>query len=88
MASGAEVVARTLKAYGTEFFFCVTGGDHALWIALHEEGIRIVNCRSEKGAAYMADGYARISGRPGFVYGQAGPEQPTRRPDWPIRTGP
>ena len=30
-------------------------------------------CRSEHAAVYAADGYARASGRPGFVYGQYGP---------------
>lgn len=73
MPTTADVIAKTLRAYETEVFFCVTGGDHALWIALHDAGIRVVNCRSEAGATYMADGYARLSGRPGFVYGQAGP---------------
>jgi methionine synthase II (cobalamin-independent) len=33
----------------------------------------MISCRSEKGAVYMADGYARITGKPGFVYGQYGP---------------
>src|SRR5918911_1309308 len=69
----AQTIAQTLKAYGTEYFFFVTGGDQDLWIALDDAGIRLINCRSEKAATYMADGYARISGKPGFVYGQYGP---------------
>src|ERR687884_1819360 len=69
----AHAIAQTLKAYGTEYFFFVTGGDQDLWIALDDAGIRLINCRSEKAATYMADGYARISGKPGFVYGQYGP---------------
>src|SRR5918912_758591 len=69
----AQTIAHTLKAYGTEYFFFVTGGDQDLWIALDDAGIRLINCRSEKAATYMADGYARISGKPGFVYGQYGP---------------
>src|SRR5260221_13387475 len=73
MASVAATIAQTLKAYDTKYFFQVTGGDQALWIALEEVGIQMIPCRSEKGAAYMADGYARISGNPGFVYGQYGP---------------
>lgn len=73
MPTVAEVLAQTLVAYGTQNYFCLTGGDHDLWIALHDAGIRIINCRSESAAVYMADGYARISGRPGFVYGQRGP---------------
>ncbi len=73
MPSVADAIARTLRAYGTEYFFCLTGGDHALWIALDAAGIEVVLCRSEHAAAYAADGYARASGRPGFVYGQYGP---------------
>src|SRR5207244_12158482 len=73
MTSVAETIAQTLKAYDTQYFFQVTGGDQALWIALEEAGIQMIPCRSEKGAAYMADGYARISGKPGFVYGQYWP---------------
>lgn len=73
MPQVAEIVARTLKAYDTEYFFQVTGGDQALWLALERAGIRMIPCRSEQAAAYMADGYARVSGKPGFVYGQHGP---------------
>src|SRR5260370_22475329 len=73
MASVAATIAQTLKAYDTKYFFQVTGGDQPLWIAMEEAGIQMIPCRSEKGATYMADGYARISGKPGFVYGQYGP---------------
>jgi acetolactate synthase I/II/III large subunit len=44
-----------------------------LWVALQHEGIRMILARSEGGATYMADGYARLSGQPGFAYGQYGP---------------
>ncbi|MDH3242460.1 MAG: thiamine pyrophosphate-binding protein [Alphaproteobacteria bacterium] len=73
MTTVGEAVGQTLKAYGTEYFFCFCGGDHELWYGLEQVGIRIINCRSEAGAVYMADGYARVSGKPGFVYGQRGP---------------
>lgn len=73
MSRVAEAIAQTLKAYETEYFFLVTGGDQDLWIALQAAGIKLINCRSEHAAVYMADGYARVSGKPGFVYGQYGP---------------
>jgi acetolactate synthase-1/2/3 large subunit len=73
MPTVAEVVAQTLKEYETEKFFCFMGGDHELWYALEDVGIEIINGRSEGGAVYMADGYGRVSGKPGFVYGQRGP---------------
>ncbi len=73
MPTVAQAIARTLAAYGTEKFFCMCGGDHDLWYALEDEKIEIVNCRTENAAVYMADGYARVTGKPGFVYGQRGP---------------
>lgn len=66
-------VAATLKACGIEHFFMLTGGDQALWIALRDAGIRMLVARSEASAVYMADGFARASGRPAIAYGQAGP---------------
>lgn len=44
-----------------------------MWIALQSVGIRHVLARSEAAAVYMADGYARLRGRPAFVYGAYGP---------------
>lgn len=73
MPRTADAIARTLSEFGTRHFFQLTGGDPSLWTALQREGIRMIPCRTEMGATYMADGYARISGRPGFVYGQHGP---------------
>ncbi len=73
MPTVAQAIARTLAAYGTEKFFCLCGGDHDLWYALEDEKIEIINCRTENAAVYMADGYARMTGKPGFVYGQRGP---------------
>lgn len=69
----AESVAKTLRAYGTDYFFLLTGGDQPLWYAIRDAGIKLVLARSEQAAVYMADGYARISYKPGFVYGQFGP---------------
>lgn len=69
----AEAIARFIKTTGTDSFFQLTGGDQGLWIGLKSEGIRMYLARSEQGATYMADGYARMSGKPGLVYGQQGP---------------
>ena len=69
----AVAVAEQLAESGTEYFFLLTGGDQPLWIALRQAGVRMVLTRSEFSAVYMADGYARASGKPGITYGQAGP---------------
>lgn len=69
----SDSIADVLKKLGTEYFFLLTGGDQPLWISLHRAGIRMVLARSEFSGVYMADGYARASGKPGIAYGQAGP---------------
>ncbi len=69
----ATDIASTLKACGIKQFFMLTGGDQPLWIALRDAGIKMIVARSEAGAVYMADGYARASGTPAVTYGQAGP---------------
>ncbi|MCL2001744.1 MAG: thiamine pyrophosphate-binding protein [Planctomycetes bacterium] len=66
-------IAETLKKSGLDKFFMLTGGDQALWIALRDQGVKMIVARSEASAVYMADGYARASGGPAVVYGQAGP---------------
>lgn len=69
----AREIARTLKSSGVNDFFMLTGGDQPLWLALRDEGIRMLVARSEPSAVYMADGYARARNAPSVVYGQAGP---------------
>lgn len=69
----AGEIASTLKDAGVERLFLLTGGDQPLWIALRDAGIKMVVGRSEPSAVYMADGYARASGKVGVTYGQAGP---------------
>jgi acetolactate synthase-1/2/3 large subunit len=69
----ATAVALELQALGVEHFFLMTGRDNQLWIALEAVGIRQVLTRTESAAVYMADAYARLRGRPTFVYGAYGP---------------
>ncbi len=66
-------MALELQALGVEQFFLMTGRDNKLWIALESIGIRQILTRSEATAVYMADAYARLRGRPAFVYGAYGP---------------
>ncbi len=70
---GATAIAKTMAAHGVEHFFHVSGGMISLFVELEDAGIDLVLARSEKAAAYMADGYSRISYKPGVCYGQAGP---------------
>lgn len=71
---GADVIASALKAEGVEFVAGVTGGSTmAIYDAIHSAGIRILVCRHERGAADIADGYARVTGKPGVVLVEMGP---------------
>src|SRR5690242_934329 len=70
--SGAEYLARALDAYGvTAAFFVPTILSRTLYEMEARTGIRRILTHGEKASAYMADGYARASGRPGVCGAQA-----------------
>ena len=73
--AAAEAVVRMLDAYGVRHVFGLCG-DTSLpfYDALYrlDHGITHVLTRDERSAAYMADGYARVSGRPGVCEGPSG----------------
>ena len=74
--NAGEAVLRVLQNAGVRHVFGLLGGSMMeLYDALYQqEGVRYVGARDERAAALMADGYARISGRPSVVLGaQAGP---------------
>ncbi len=73
--NGAEATVRMLQKHGVEYLFGLCG-DTSLpfYDALYrlDHGIKHVLCRDERSAAYMADAYARISGRVGVCEGPSG----------------
>ena len=71
MMSGARFLAETLHAYGvTHYFFMPVSVPEAM-PELERLGLRPVMAHTEKGAAYMADGFARISGGAGVCGAQS-----------------
>ncbi|MFZ5641990.1 MAG: thiamine pyrophosphate-binding protein [Bacillota bacterium] len=72
-ANGGGLFAKSLKKEGVEQIFTLCGG-HIMPIlyGCREEGIEVVDCRHEAAAAYAADAYARVSGKPGIVVTTAG----------------
>ncbi|MFQ5935396.1 MAG: thiamine pyrophosphate-binding protein [Acidiferrobacterales bacterium] len=72
--SGGHLVARALKNEGIEVIFTLCGG-HIIDIydGCLDEGIKIIDVRHEQVAAHAADGYARMTGRPGCAVVTAGP---------------
>ena len=73
--TGAEAVVRMLQHYGVEIVFGLCGDTSLpLYDALArlDHGITHVLTRDERSAAYMADAYARLSGRVGVCEGPSG----------------
>ncbi len=74
MASCGEVLIRILESYGVELVFGVPGVHTLeLYRGLSRSAIRHVSPRHEQGAGFMADGYARASGRPAACFVITGP---------------
>lgn len=72
--TGGEAVVRSLERLGVEVVFGIPGVHTlAIYDALYRSPIRHVLARHEQGAGFMADGYARVSGRPGVVVVITGP---------------
>src|SRR5213592_2413838 len=69
--AGARFIAETLKGYGVTHIFYVDAILRKTMVDLEELGIRRVITHSEKAAAYMADGYARVARRPGVCMAQS-----------------
>ena len=69
--TGAQYLARSLDAYGVSAVFLVpTVLSATLYAMEHETSIKRIVTHGEKAAAYMADGYARATGRPGICMAQ------------------
>ncbi|HEV2301240.1 MAG TPA: thiamine pyrophosphate-binding protein, partial [Stellaceae bacterium] len=69
--SGADWLARALAAAGTSHVFFVESVLRRTLFELTRLGVSPVLAHSEKAAAYMADGFARIAGRPGICMAQS-----------------
>ena len=70
----SEAVGATLAELGADTVFGVVGsGNFRVTNALIARGARYVAARHEGGAASMADGWARMTGRPGIVSVHQGP---------------
>jgi acetolactate synthase-1/2/3 large subunit len=73
--SGAEAVVTMLQRYGVRHVFGLCGDTSLpIYDALHRlgHGITHVLTRDERSAAYMADAYARVTGRVGVCEGPSG----------------
>jgi acetolactate synthase-1/2/3 large subunit len=73
--TGADIVLEALQREGVDVIFGYPGGAN---LPIYQQlprypKLRHILVRHEQGAAHMADGYARASGRPGVVFATSGP---------------
>lgn len=73
---GGHLIADALATQGVDTIFGVPGESYlavldGLW--RHRNTIQFVICRQEGGAAFMADAYAKLTGKPGVVMVTRGP---------------
>ncbi|MFJ7005147.1 thiamine pyrophosphate-binding protein [Pseudomonas putida] len=74
--SGGQVLVDALRINGVERAFCVPGESYlAVLDALHDvqDEIDLIVCRQEGGAAYMAEAYGKLTGKPGICFVTRGP---------------
>lgn len=74
--TGGELLTEQLIEEGVGTIFGVPGIqlDYAVdGLAQHRDSVDFVSARHEQGAAYMADGYARVAGKPGVCMVVPGP---------------
>jgi len=72
--SGAKALVRTLESQGVEIVFGYPGGATLpIYDELKKSSIRHFLARHEQGAAHMADGYARATGKTGVCMATSGP---------------
>src|SRR5437870_7437646 len=73
--TGADVLVRRLRDHGVRHVFGYPGGQMTpIYDALYREpSIRHYLARHEQAAAFMADGYARATGKPGVCLAVCGP---------------
>src|SRR5712671_3798338 len=73
--TGAQIVIESLVAEGVDVIFGYPGGAilPTYDALIQNPALRHILVRHEQGAAHMAEGYARVSGRPGVVMVTSGP---------------
>lgn len=74
--TGGEILVDALKLHGTDTVFGVPGESYlAVLDALHgsSNAVRFITCRQEGGAAFMAEAYGKMTGRPGVCFVTRGP---------------
>jgi acetolactate synthase-1/2/3 large subunit len=71
---GGRLVSQAFKRHGVSHLFTLCGGHiQAIYDGCLDDGIRVVDVRHEQTAGHAADGWARVTGKPGVCAVTAGP---------------
>ena len=71
---GGRIAARQLKAAGVDTIFGVVAGPMIeIFAGAQAEGLRVVGCRHEENAAFMASAWGYLKRKPGVVVAGSGP---------------
>ncbi|MEE2655143.1 MAG: thiamine pyrophosphate-binding protein [Pseudomonadota bacterium] len=76
LRTGGQILVDQLRIHGTDTIFCVPGESYLATLdALYDvkNDIRLIVCRQEGGAAYMAEAYGKLTGKPGICFVTRGP---------------
>ncbi|WP_262340902.1 thiamine pyrophosphate-binding protein, partial [Bordetella pertussis] len=74
--TGGRILVDALKVHGVDQAFCVPGESYLPVLdALRDDAqdIRLTVCRQEGGAAFMAEAYGKLTGKPGICFVTRGP---------------
>src|ERR1700730_788568 len=74
--TGADVLVESLVRHGTEVIFAYPGGASMPMhqaLTRYRDKIRTILPRHEQGGIFAAEGYARVTGKPGVVMATSGP---------------
>jgi acetolactate synthase-1/2/3 large subunit len=75
LLSGGQLVVAALRAHRVDMAFSVAGESYleVLDALFDAPELRLVTCRQEGGAAFMAEAYGKLTGRPGVLLVTRGP---------------
>ena len=74
--SGGEILIDGLLNLGLSTYFCVPGESYLAALDAcyrRRDELRLIVCRQEGGAAYMADAWGKMTGKPGIAFVTRGP---------------
>jgi len=72
--TGADILLDVLRNEGVDILFGYPGGSVIpIFDKFYDADIRVIQVRHEQAAAHAADGYARVTGRPGVCLATSGP---------------